>query len=304
MKERTLLFGAGDGARQYLVNNIANHNLIGFVDNDEAKQGTQFEGAPIYAPSELKNIEFDKIVITTQWALEVQKQLLEELHIEPQKVVLPEKNQLKKLTPFSNQKSLNLAREIVTGLSSLAIQRSVSLSVDFGTLLGIVRDNDIIPWDDDIDFSAPLSSQHEVELLCSDFIKRHSSVLAWSLEKLSNKNGLVAGLLIKFSDKSGSYSEFTTSICFREFKDGNALHMPSLGMWFAPQKHFEQLDIIEWQGQKIQVPNDYKDYLSFQYGDWNTPKKNIQLSDYANLNSVSISEIKEAGFKSEYVSCE
>jgi len=301
MKSRTLLFGAGQGARQYIANNMLACDVIGFLDNDKTKHGRNFEGLPIYDPHLLHELEYDQVVITTQWALEVQEQLLSELKVDSDKVVLPEKNQLKNPVPFENPKSIELARDIIITLSNMAIAKDVQLVIDFGTLLGIVRDDDVIPWDDDIDFSASVDSEREVELICKSFISKQSSKLSWQLEKLTNNLKQTSGFLIKFTDKNKHYSEFTTSICFRKNEGGNALHMPSLGMWYAPERHFSQSEKLVWRGHNLLVPKDYLEYLSFQYGDWQTPKKNIQLSDYANLRHVSFEDIKKAAMSSELI---
>ena len=299
MKIRTLLFGAGQGARQYIENNSSSREFVGFLDNDESKHETSFEGLPIYAPFMLGELIYDQIVITTQWALDVQKQLINDFGVDVNKVVLPEKKQLKKPTPFLNPVSLDLARHIVKAINTLAIERELPLATDFGTLLGIVRDDDIIPWDDDIDFSVPVECAEAAEAVCQRFVEEQPRTLFWRLEKLKNNAGKSAGLLIKFTDPNGEVSEFTTSVCFRENVDGNALHMPSLGMWYAPVEYFDQTEVFLWKGVQIQVPKNYLSYLSFVYGDWKVPKKDIQLSDYAHTREVSFEDVKGAAMSCE-----
>jgi hypothetical protein len=301
VKIRTLLFGAGEGARRFMLNTASEREFIGFLDNDQRKVGRRFEGLEVHAPGTLHELDFDEIVITTQWALEVQEQLLEELRIDPRRVVLPQKKQLKNITPFANPGSLELGREIITGICSLARSMNIPLVVDFGTLLGLTRDGDIIPWDDDIDFSVPLAHAAAAQRLFQTFIEENSASVDWRIEELVDKQNRVAGLLLKFSDPQGELIEFTTSLCFRLNQNGNSLHMPSLGMWYAPERHFETFELIRWNDIEIQVPWAHRDYLGFQYGDWQTPKKDIQLSDYANLRQVDFADIQEAGFRTRTI---
>ncbi|GAA0366829.1 hypothetical protein GCM10009092_33970 [Bowmanella denitrificans] len=298
MKIQTLLFGAGQGAGVFIDNTASEREFVGFLDNDQRKFGKQFYGIRVYAPADVKSLQFDEIVITTQWAIDVKNQLLNELDIPDKKIILPHKNLLKKPTPFVQKETLGLARLIVLELSSLAQKLDVPMVVDFGTLLGLVRDDDIIPWDDDVDFSVPLSFKNEAEELLLNFLSLELGGVNWRVERIIDKNENVSGLLLKFSCPSQYLNEFTTSICFREVRNGQALHLPSLGMWYAPEKHFKDIDKIFWREQIIQVPLDYEDYLTFQYGDWKTPKKDMQLTDYANLNTVSFQEVELASLQS------
>lgn len=296
------MFGAGPGACQYIENNTPIREFIGFLDNDTQKHGHIYEGLPIYSPDKIHSLDFEEVVITTQWAIEVQKQLLEKLKVAPTKVILPNKNQLKKVTPFLHSGSISLARNIVKTLNELAVNNKTPLVVDFGTLLGIVRDADIIEWDDDVDLAVPEEYATETESLLKIFVQLNLDGLNWRLEKVADKQNNLVGFLLKFSDPKSDLVPFTTSICLRKCLDGNSLHMPSLGMWFAPQKHFDKVQQIEWHGQSIQVPSEYEEYLTFQYGDWKVPKKDIQLSDYANLNEISFDDVKKASMTSTLVS--
>lgn len=299
MKLKTLCFGAGPGALVFMKNSQEQRDFIGFIDNDVAKHGNQLQGLTIYPPSDIAKLDFDQIVITTQWGMDVQRQLLDALGLDPRRVVLPQKNQLKNIQPFSNPKSLQLGRFIIKQLSELAVIMKVPLVADFGTLLGLTRDGDIIPWDDDIDFSVPAEFAAQTEALLTDFIKSNNQNVEWRIAKVTDKKQQIAGYWLKFSDPNNSMIEFTTSLCLRQNKNGNSEHMPSLGMWYAPELHFKHFDTIEWQGCVVQVPHQHLEYLTFQYGDWNTPKKDIQLSDYANLQNVDFGDIQNAGFKAQ-----
>lgn len=299
MKIPTLLFGAGPGACQYMENNTLEREFIGFIDNDKAKHGANYADLPVYGPEQISQLPYKEIVITTQWAMEVHKQLIEELCIPESKVVLPNKNQLKKATPFQHSDTRELARNIVLSLSRFAAKTNFPLIVDFGTLLGLVRDKDIIEWDDDIDFSVPVELASQTEAMLTEYIRENELGIRWNLERVVDKNERMAGLLLKFSDPG--FVAFTTSICFRENRDGQSLHLPSLGMWFAPQEHFSNTEVITWQDETIRVPFAHEQYLTFQYGDWKTPLKNMQLSDYANLNQVDFADIQKAGIKAQTV---
>lgn len=294
MKIKTLLFGAGPGAERFIKRTSDSRLFVGILDNDKEKTGKEYFGLKVYSPGDVHHIEFDEIIITTQWGIAVRHQLIDELGVEEKKVILPEKNQLKETLPFYNAASITLGRKIIQEVAARAMQQSIPLVIDFGTLLGIVRDGDIIEWDDDIDFSAPFEYAREVEDIIMDFAKSNKEV-CWRVDKITNSKGIVTSILLRFTDNNNVLDSFITSIAFRENRDGNSIHLPSVGMWFSPEIHFSKTDTISWNGLALQTPWLYKDYLSFQYGDWSKPKKNIKLTDYANLNIVTFSDIRNEG---------
>lgn len=300
MKIKTLLFGAGQGAACFIDNTKNQREFVGFLDNDNAKVGNLAFDLPVYSPSLLGSIEYDEIVITTQWAMAVKSQLLQEFEVPEEKIVLPVKNQLKAELPFYSQNSLALGRRIIKGLNQLACELSIPLVVDFGTLLGLVRDKDIITWDDDIDFAAPQQYSTQVEALVLAFVKANQDI-KWRIEKATDRNNLTTSILLKFSSDSVDLLVFTTSISFRVAQQGKSIHLPSMGMWYSPEQHFVTFDKLHWQGESIQVPADYQGYLEFQYGDWNKPKKDIKLTDYAHLQDVTFEEVRRAAIKSSVI---
>lgn len=74
---KVLIWGTG----QYYISNRNNFreniDIIGFVDNNKEKQGTQLDGKKIYAPSEIKNVLFDYLFILCKDYISVRKQIME-----------------------------------------------------------------------------------------------------------------------------------------------------------------------------------------------------------------------------------
>lgn len=304
MSIKTVLFGAGGGASQYLDSIDTDERIfIAILDNDPAKVGTQVAGLKVLAPESIVELDFDQIVITTQWSMEVYGQLTESLGVDKNKVLIPKKKTLKalKAEPFRNPETLAFGQRIITNLCRLAASQDVPLIVDFGTLLGIIRDGDIIPWDDDIDFAIAKDKAPALVHVLKAFIAESPDKVEWRIEELKSQSGETLGLLLRFTDHSGVHTSFSTSFGFREFKDGVAHHMPSLGMWHGPEKHFLTFEKIDWMGTKINIPCEHDAYLTYQYGDWKTPKQDMQLSDYANLNKVDFNDIKSASPKTYLV---
>ena len=72
---KLVVFGAG-GSGVNVLERVGEH-VICLVDNDPKKQGTQVKGKQVISPAELKNYEFDAIVIGSIFVEEIKQQLIE-----------------------------------------------------------------------------------------------------------------------------------------------------------------------------------------------------------------------------------
>jgi hypothetical protein len=77
-----LIYGTSTQALHFLPALSLNHTLLGFVDSDPAKQGSRWMNRPVYHPSQLAGLQFDKIVIASCFVSEI-NQTLTSYGIEP-----------------------------------------------------------------------------------------------------------------------------------------------------------------------------------------------------------------------------
>ena len=59
-------------------------------------------------------------------------------------------------------------------LSALLNKKQIPYWADFGTLLGIVRDKDIISWDDDVDFGYFLKDRDRLIVALVENVRHHN----------------------------------------------------------------------------------------------------------------------------------
>ncbi|WDH21330.1 glycosyltransferase 61 family protein [Pseudomonas chlororaphis] len=85
-KARVLIFGTGAGGVNFYKYNRRRYRVIGFVDNNQQKQGQRLFGKLIHAPQQLSSLAFDKIIIASDYYREIHPQLTEKLAINEQKV--------------------------------------------------------------------------------------------------------------------------------------------------------------------------------------------------------------------------
>jgi len=281
-RDRIVLFGASS-AGEFFIENNTSHEILAIADNDTSKHGTTFLKLNVISPAEILDLDFDYVYITSQWADQISHQL-HELGISKEKVVLPKKIDIKADNPFQDQKTKELGHQLIRCINNLMTTHGVELYLDSGTLLGIVRDKDLIAWDDDIDFA--VNENHFSQALDAmrgfNNVAPYRNSIDWSIEVLSMLDQDVA-IIINFKNKAGeSYIPFETSVQMRREVDGNSELVSSAGLFYVPAQFFTGYDEIPFQDIKLKGPKNHTEFLRFMYGDWQSPKKEMKITDYQN----------------------
>ncbi len=182
-----------------------------------------------------------------------------------------------RLTPEIRQKAHELLRSSCEILEDLGIH----YWLDFGTLLGFIRDNKLIDWDHDMDLSIRYDSDEQMEQMIRALAKRYPvRVLKPSLRsdtwKLGNyrtikvyckKYGFIKTkfYLDLFTQYRGRYGN-NGADTYRAIVCGNNSEIPA--------SFVDELDTFLFQGHEYKIPNHTEDFLALRYGDdWRTPKK-------------------------------
>ena len=156
--------------------------------------------------------------------------------------------------------------------------------LEAGTLLGILRDGDLIPWDYDADLGIPADSADDIMKLRLDFlpkylIKRRRINSPWipgDMRVIKVKTPWEKIRQINFH--IDLFCVYPVQDKYR-WVDSNALkHMD--------RKYYDTLSTIEWEGRTINIPNHAEEYLSHRYGNWQIPERNYN----AGLHDGSIAE--------------
>jgi lipopolysaccharide cholinephosphotransferase len=151
-----------------------------------------------------------------------------------------------------------------------------------GTLLGIVRDRNLLPWDHDIDFSINHSELKKILKLRWHFLFKGYK---FSIRKSTVKSGpfnegditiiklkpVFPYLLNAVASKAKG---FVVCDVFIKKTDGEFYYWQAKDQIMRVAARFhDAYDNIEHLGRKIMVPAHYREYLTKKFGDWSVPVK-------------------------------
>ena len=155
----------------------------------------------------------------------------------------------------------NNALAILGEAKKILDQLGVVFFLRQGTCLGAIRENGLIPWDDDLDLGSIIGlhgfNEEQVDQVILEFKKLDFST---NLEKYQD-------YLDVTMMKSNIRIDWT---CYR-IVDDSIIHFPGVPI---PVHLVKQLKEIEFAGGSYLVPNPPEDYLLAKYGpNWKIPKR-------------------------------
>jgi hypothetical protein len=280
---KVVIFGASLSGRSALSAISELYDVLAFVDNDSKKHGSNIQNIPIISPLEIAKLQPDKILIASEFFEQIQQQLQQ---LVPQIVVevLPARL-IKPIQLKNSHRQGQTAVDLLLMLSENLKSDDVPHYIDAGTLLGVYRDNALIPWDDDLDFSVNANHlTHTIQVLEQQLPKMlEITGVTWTLHKYINQQaygavpiGAIRALKLLPDDDSGAFPgiDFFVKYIQGEHMDyclaSRGFRMPSL--------HFSHMQSHAFAGGEVSLPNAVEAYLEGHYGDWQIPQKEWSLS--------------------------
>ncbi len=262
-----VFFGVGGSAKAYCQN--TNQLPDYFCDNDQSLWGTHFHGIEIISPQQLASKPISQIVLTSSYVVDILQQL-STLGIPSDVVHVPAKSEWSS-QPFQSPARRKKVLALVQQLQQSGCSRYPCVVVG-GACLGILRNNDLIPWDDDIDFRADV---YDFNAFKSYLEKNHLTIRV--------EDGLRRSIVSAWQ-VDDSPVDFSIT-----FYDGDTpFHLDTFDRyeWRWPSEMFRFPFAASVQECTILLPNPPEHYLTQVYGsDWSTPKENFSALDYNTLDS-------------------
>lgn len=173
-----------------------------------------------------------------------------------------------------------IAIRMLRKVSRVLEKGNIPYILEAGTLLGIVRENRLLPWDNDVDIT--ITRQFENQLLkslwkirlCGYKVKakyfnrdlKYFKKGELRIIKIKHKNPL------KLFKTDVILDIFIKRKIDKEYYWTVGIEAPVLKS--VPEKFYDQLTQLEFEGKNYSVPRDYEGYLENHYGEnWRTPVK-------------------------------
>ncbi|MCK4694510.1 MAG: LicD family protein [Candidatus Cloacimonetes bacterium] len=178
-------------------------------------------------------------------------------------------------------------KKIILDAIDILEKNNIPYWLDEGTLLGIIRDGDLLPWDHDADFGVPgeyaekiLKIQHK--FFPKFFVKTNRTKNKWL-------PGRIRSVKLKTPFERIVRINFHIDLFFK-YKINDRYHWIIMNaLKHSKGKFFDKLDTITWEGRKVKIPSHVEEYLELNYGDWKTPHPDFDPS-------VESGTIAEKGF--------
>lgn len=304
LKKRTILFGAGSGVINFIANQSLDRIFLIIVDNSESKIGTKLSDLEIVSVKDIFKYEFDEIVITSMYIESIKNQLLS-IGISENKIVIPSKDLLKGQKPFESNETYHLATDLLKYFVHRAEKDKKEFIVDFGTLLGIVRENNIIKWDADIDIVVTKAFDNNYENWITSVLANFSTDAKIEVVRKKDSKSFVVSYDINILATT-KYKAFHMDISYRQSINDESVHLSTLGLWKSPAEYFDKICRIVWKGMSLQIPSNHIKYLEYLYGNWEIPKVEQTSNDYNhifNISDVLLENSNYGNFYQEIIFC-
>lgn len=175
-------------------------------------------------------------------------------------------------------KMIPVAEKMLRDTAEILESAEIPYVLEAGTLLGIVREDRLLPWDTDMDIT--ITSDFTSQLLSvrkKFWLKGYRTrVRYYKRDTGPFKKGMPRMLKIQtrrflFFKGITLMDIFIKDLIKDEYFWTVGTKKPVLKA--APRRFYENFTLYKFRGKWYSVPEDYIGYLEYHYGDWKTPKK-------------------------------
>jgi len=281
--ENIVIFGAGAAGLAAYKKLKQSFNVIAFADNKLF--GGEAFGHKIVHPNTLATLVFEQVYIASEYFEQIQRQLVGELGIAQERIQVLPASMIKPLSFNDSREVEKLAEQVLLTVCQAFATNQLRYHVDAGTLLGIYRDDALIPWDDDLDIAiASEDIEQTNELLQQVVVELNDLTRAdWVCNKhyaQCSFGAVKKGDLRSFKLRCNN-DELSAPMLdvFVKYISGDKMDyvIASRGLTM-PSKHLTSpLIPHEFRGQGVYLPFEPEVYLELHYGDWRTPIRDWDL---------------------------
>lgn len=297
---KIIIFGAGEGGRHAIEHyrSCDDISILCVVDNSKQKQGTELEGIRVIPPSEILLQSYDVIVVASMYHQEIISQLIHKLSVPVDRIKIISTIIQKGNVDLRDTSRRALAREMMMAVCGELHRCGVPYHIDHGTLLGIYRDGDLLPWDIDVDLAIHASDMDAALAVLKPLSRSFRSELcqhnAWECVGQpgnicfgTQHQKLIRVLEFKNTRQCNVSRKLTLDLLVKYPLNGSLYWLAAATTLRSEARYFAERTTLNYRGTSLAIPADTETYLSNLYGDWRLKRKDWNHALYENIENTA-----------------
>ena len=187
------------------------------------------------------------------------------------------------------EKSLRLLERATTLLEKY----NIPYWLEGGTLLGIIRENRLLPWDNDLDISIRSEDFDRLRRILPKFFYRGmiAKVREHKIDDPPFQKGEVRLIKVYATKYLFFKSPLVLDIFVKKKLDDQyywVVGVKRRAKKAVPARFYDELTTVQFNHKTYSIPKLTDEYLTYRYGDWRTPVKTWNyIKDDQSIVSVS-----------------
>jgi len=179
---------------------------------------------------------------------------------------------------LSDGNNLEVAEKMLRDVTGIFDFARLDYWLEGGTLLGIMREQRLLPWDNDMDISIFDHSKRKLWIIIPLLIIRGYRLTFQNHQADMGpfKKGQLRILKIRNFSRGFKKGPVTLDIFFKRELEENCFWVVGIKnriLKSTPARFTTALRKVDFQGKDYLIPKDFDSYLSYRYADWKTPQK-------------------------------
>jgi phosphorylcholine metabolism protein LicD len=172
------------------------------------------------------------------------------------------------------EKSLRLLERATTFLEKY----NIPYWLEGGTLLGIIRENRLLPWDNDLDISIRSEDFDRLRRILPKFFYRGmiAKVRGHKIDDPPFQKGEVRLIKVYATKYLFFKSPLVLDIFVKKKLDDQyywVVGVKRRAKKAVPARFYDELTTVQFNHKTYSIPKLTDEYLTYRYGDWRTPVK-------------------------------
>ena len=138
-------------------------------------------------------------------------------------------------------------------------EHNITNWLNWGLLLGAVRENNFIRWDTDMDVTSHWADREKVIKVIEPIMLNKGCYIPTSEECFPEDRFYIRDL------EKIEYN-------FVEDCGDKYIYSKNRSPIGCPKHHIDKLDVMTFRGRKVFIPSDVESYLEMSYGNWRVPQ--------------------------------